>query len=160
GAYVTKLGDDEFGRMLLALWRDEGIDIRGVGIDQAAPTGIYFVRHGPEGHTFSYLRTGSAASRMQPADVPPALLRGAKFLHVSGISQAISASATDTVFHAIRVARDAGVRVAFDPNLRLKLWSLDRARAIITATIALADYFLPSIDDVRQIAGVDDLGAI
>jgi len=156
GAYVTKLGDDDFGRMCLALWKGEGVDTRGVGIDPAAHTGIYFVRHGPDGHAFSYLRAGSAASRMQPSDVPEALLRGAKFLHVSGISQAISASAVDTVFHAIGVARAAGVRVAYDPNLRLKLWPLERARAIITATIALADYFLPSIDDVRQVSGVEE----
>jgi 2-dehydro-3-deoxygluconokinase len=40
GAYVTKLGDDDFGRMCLALWAEEGVDTRGVGIDPAAPTGI------------------------------------------------------------------------------------------------------------------------
>jgi 2-dehydro-3-deoxygluconokinase len=79
---------------------------------------------------------------------------------VSGISQAISASATDTVFHAIRIARNAGVKVAYDPNLRLKLWPLDRARAIIMATIPLADYFLPSLDDVRLVSGLDDPVAI
>ena len=69
GGYVTKIGDDEFGRMCLQLWSDEGIDTRGVTTDSAAPTGIYFVRHGKQGHTFSYLRAGSAASRVQPSDV-------------------------------------------------------------------------------------------
>ena len=143
GSYFTRLGDDEFGRMCLQLWRDEGVDARDVTIDATAPTGIYFVRHGPEGHTFTYLRAGSAASLMQPSDVPAQLIERAKFLHVSGISQAISASATDTVFHAIRSAIAAGVKVAYDPNLRLKLWPLDRARATISATIPLVDYFLP-----------------
>ena len=128
-AYITKLGDDEFGRMFLALWNEEGIDTEGVSIDSSAPTGIYFVRHGKDGHTFSYLRTGSAASRMQPADVPAPLIERARYLHVSGISQAISASAADSVFHAINIARAARVKVAYDPNLRLKLWPLERARA-------------------------------
>jgi 2-dehydro-3-deoxygluconokinase len=160
GAYVTKLGDDEFGRMCLDLWQGEGIETAGVGIDPASPTGIYFVRHGKDGHTFSYMRAGSAASRMQPADVPEALVREARYLHVSGISQAISASATETVFHAIHVARGAGVRVAYDPNLRLKLWTLERASAVIAATIPLTDYFLPSLDDVRLIAGLADPLAI
>jgi 2-dehydro-3-deoxygluconokinase len=159
-AYVTKLGDDEFGRMCLGLWSEEGIDTEGVGIDTSAPTGIYFVRHGRDGHTFSYLRTGSAASRMQPADVPAPLIERARYLHVSGISQAISASATDSVFHAIHIARAAGVKVAYDPNLRLKLWPLDRARAVILATIPLTDYFLPSLDDVRLLSGLDDPVAI
>jgi 2-dehydro-3-deoxygluconokinase len=160
GAYVTKIGDDEFGRMCLALWRDEGIDIQGVGTDASAPTGIYFVRHGNAGHTFSYLRAGSAASRMQPADIPTPLIERARYLHVSGISQAISASASDSVFHAIRIARAVGVKVAYDPNLRLKLWSLARARAVIVATIPLTDYFLPSLDDVRLMSGLDDPVAI
>ncbi len=160
GGYVTKLGNDEFGRMCLQLWADEGVDTEGVGVDSTAPTGIYFVRHDKDGHTFSYLRAGSAASRMQPSDVPPKLIERAKFMHVSGISQAISASATDTIFHAVRIARESGIKVAYDPNLRLKLWPLERARAIMTATIPLADYFLPSLDDVRAISGVDDPAAI
>jgi 2-dehydro-3-deoxygluconokinase len=160
GGYITKLGDDEFGRMLLRLWHDEKIDTAGVAIDATAPTGIYFVSHSTHGHTFSYLRAGSAASRMQPSDVPAELIRQAHFLHVSGISQAISASATETVFHAIRVAREAGIKVTYDPNLRLKLWPLDRAREVILATIPQVDYFLPSLDDVRLVFSLDDPAAI
>ena len=156
GAYITKLGDDTFGHMLLQLWHDENVDTEGVAIDAAAPTGIYFVSHGTHGHMFSYLRAGSAASCIRPSDVPAALVERARILHVSGISQAISASATDTVFHAINVARAAGVKVSYDPNLRLKLWPIDRARAIICATIPLTDYFLPSLDDVRLVCGEDD----
>ena len=52
-AYVTRLGDDAFGRMFLDLWRREGLDTSGVGIDLDAPTGIYFVTHGARGHEFS-----------------------------------------------------------------------------------------------------------
>ena len=156
GAYITKLGDDEFGRMCLGLWIEEGIDTEGVGIDPAAPTGIYFVRHRRDGHTFSYLRTGSAASRMRPADVPASLIARARYLHVSGISQAISTSATETVLHAIGIARASGVKVAYDPNLRLKLWPLDRAREVIVATMPLVDYFLPSLDDVLLVSGLNE----
>jgi 2-dehydro-3-deoxygluconokinase len=159
-AYVTRLGDDDFGRMCLDLWRDENVDSSGVAIDPSAPTGIYFVRHDRDGHSFSYLRSGSAASRMQPADLPAALLQSAAYLHVSGISQAISASATDTVREAIRIAREAGVKVAYDPNLRLKLWPLERAREVILATIPQCDQFLPSLDDVRLLSGLDEPGDI
>jgi len=154
-AYVTRLGDDDFGRWLLDLWRIENVDARAVAIDANAATGIYFVHHGAAGHTFSYLRRGSAASRMGPSDMPQALIRSARFLHVSGISQAISASATDAVAHAIEVARAAGVRVSYDPNLRLALWPLARARAVIAATAARCDEFLPNLDELRLISGRD-----
>jgi 2-dehydro-3-deoxygluconokinase len=159
-AYVTRLGNDDFGRMLLDLWRREGVDSDEVGIDATAPTGIYFVRHDTGGHSFSYLRAGSAASRMQPADVPTDLVCSSRILHVSGISQAISASATEAVVHAVQVARAAGVLVAYDPNLRLKLWPLERAREVIMATIPLSDHFLPSLDDVQQVSGLTSPDAI
>src|SRR5450631_1725478 len=95
-AYITRIGGDPFGKALLNLWREEGVDVSGVTIDETASTGVYFVFHSPTGHSFTYLRAGSAASRMRPADVPIALIEQAKYLHVSGISQAISASACDS----------------------------------------------------------------
>jgi sugar/nucleoside kinase (ribokinase family) len=78
---------------------------------------------------------------MDAATLPLEVIRGARLLHVSGISQAISATACDAVFAAIEAAKAAGVRVSFDPNLRLKLWSLPRARALIAATAAHCDWF-------------------
>ena len=159
-AYVSRVGDDAFGRALLRLWADEGVDTRGVATDATAPTGVYFVTHGPAGHEFSYLRSGSAASKMDAATLPLDVIRGARLLHVSGISQAISAMACDAVFAAIEAAKQAGARISFDPNLRLKLWSLPRARAVIAATAAQCDWFLPSLDDVRTLSGQSDSRAI
>jgi 2-dehydro-3-deoxygluconokinase len=157
--YFTRVGDDEFGRMLLGLWREEGVDASCVQVDAAAPTGLYFVTHGPHGHEFSYRRAGSAASLMRPADLPAGLVAGARMLHVSGISQAISASAAATVHAAIVQARGAGVQVAYDPNLRLRLWPLERAREVIRATIALVDVFLPGLDEMRIVSGLDHADA-
>ena len=159
-AYVTRLGDDEFGKQFLALWREEGLDTSGVSIDHEAHTGVYFIHYGPQGHVFSYLRAGSAASRMRPEHLPLDLVRDAKFFHTSAISQAISASACDTVFAAIDAAKSAGVKFAYDSNLRLRLWPLPRAKAVITATIPLADYFLPSLDDVKVLCGLEQPDAI
>jgi 2-dehydro-3-deoxygluconokinase len=154
-AYVTRLGDDEFGRMFLALWKAEGVDASGVGIDPQAHTAVYWVSHGPQGHVFSYLRTGSAASRMRPADLPLDMVRTGRFVHASGISMAISASASDTVLAAFEAARGAGAKVSFDSNLRVKLWPLARARAMIGAAAGLADYFFPSIEDARALSGLE-----
>ena len=158
--YVTRLGDDAFGRRFLDLWAAEGVDMRGVAIDAEAPTGVYFVTHGAHGHEFSYLRAGSAASRMRPETLPHDVVRAARLLHVSGISQAISASACDTVFAAIDIARAAGAMVLYDPNLRLKLWPLPRARATILATMALCNWCVPSLDDARVLFDGGDAAAI
>lgn len=148
-SYVTRVGNDRFGRMFLDLWASEGIDTSGVAVDSEAPTGVYFVAHGAQGHEFSYLRAGSAASRMTPESLPLDRIRAANLVHASGISQAISASACDAVFAAFDAARASGAVVTYDPNIRVKLWPLARARAIVMATVALSTWCLPSEEDVR-----------
>ena len=159
-AYLTRIGTDTFGDAFMKLWAEEGIETSGIERDPRAPTGIYFITHGPDGHDFDYRRAGSAASLMEPASLPADMIAGARLLHVSAISQAISESATDTVFAAIEIARAAGALVAYDTNLRLKLWPLARARAVILATIGDCDIVLPGHDDAALLLGTKDPDAI
>lgn len=154
--YVTALGDDIYGRAFRDLWAAEGVDARGVHTDADAYTALYIVTHGEAGHAFSFFRAGSAAARYRPADLPLDLIRGAKVLHLSGISLAISTSACDACYAAVATAKAAGVKVSFDTNLRQRLWPLDRARAIIGDMLSLADVALPSLDDVATLWGDDD----
>jgi len=153
--YITQLGDDVFGDRLMALWQAECVDTRGVVRVAGGETGLYFVTHGEHGHRFSYRRAGSAASRMTPAALPAGLVEGARWLHVSGISQAISTSACDTVFEAIARARAAGTKVSFDLNFRPALWPEPRALAMARAALAQCDLFFPSVDEVQALTGLD-----
>jgi len=142
------------------LWREEAVDTDAVRVDAQAPTGVYFVSHDASGHHFDYLRAGSAASRYRPQDLPREALASASFLHLSGISLAISASACDAAFEAMSTIRAAGGKVSFDTNLRLKLWPLARARATMREAFSLTDVCLPSWDDVTAVTGLDDRDAI
>ena len=158
--YVTAVGKDDFGDSFMELWRREAVDVSRVMRSPDAHTGIYFVSHGKTGHSFSYFRAGSAASRLKPQDIPEDYIGRANILHVSGLSQAISDSACDAVFRAIDIARDNQVKVSYDTNLRLKLWPLERARAIIHAAMSQCDIALPGLDDARQLTGLQDADAI
>lgn len=155
-SYITRLGKDEFGDSFVSLWQEEGIDTSCVDRDPDAATGIYFISRKGSEHFFTYYRRDSAASLMTPDFLPADVIRNARLLHISGISQAISTSACDTVFAAIDMARKAGTLVSYDPNLRLKLWPQDRARAVIHETIALSDLVFPSLDDARSLTGLED----
>lgn len=159
-AYATRLGDDIFGAEIRDLIRREAIDEAGVIDGGEAPTGIYFVTHGPKGHVFTYRRKDSAASLMTPADLKPDLIAAAKFLHASGISQAISGSAADTVTAAIMIARGAGVAVSFDTNFRPRLWSAQQARPVIEAAAASTNILKTSIEDSQALLGLDAPSAI
>lgn len=163
-AYLSRVGDDVFGRDLLSLWNTEGVDTSGVEVDAQAPTGLYFVSHGPSGHEFTYRRAGSAAARMSAQwlreGAAGQVVRDAQFLHVSGISLAISPQAREAAFAAMEIARENGTRVSFDANLRLKLWTLQEARPAMEQAIALADVFLPSMDEIAVLTGLHDPQAV
>ncbi len=157
-AYLTRLGIDRWGERLMDLWQRENVDTTAVLRDASAATGMYFVSHDAQGHHFSYARTGSAASRMQPADATTwqSTIAASRWLHLSGISLAISASACDTALAAMHLARTSGTHVAFDSNLRLSLWPLARAQACITHAIGLCDLFLPSLEDMTALTGLTE----
>jgi len=158
--FVSAIGDDPFGRLLADMWQAEQVDTTYVRIDRAAPTGGYFVTHGADGHQFDYLRAGSAASRYATGDLPLDALAAAKAVHLSGISLAISTAACDAAFAAIDHARRHGAKVSFDTNLRLKLWPLARARAVMREALRQTDICLPSWDDVTALPGANDRDAI
>ena len=154
--YVSAVGDDLLGRDLMRLWQFEQLDTALTAIDSGAITGLYFVTHGEHGHEFSYRRAGSAAAKMQLNKVQCEALQQTKWLHYSGISQAISENARKQCAMAVRVARTAGGKISFDSNLRLKLWSLEDAKLHMIPAIMASDLFLPSLDDVTQLSGLSD----
>jgi 2-dehydro-3-deoxygluconokinase len=158
--YLTSVGQDWMGDAFLDLWRSEGVDASRVTRHPMAPTGVSFVTHSAAGHKFDYLRRNSAASLMTPEGLAADYIAGAKVFHLSAIGQAISDSARATCDAAIDAARQAGVKVSYDTNLRLRLWELDVARTVIDATIARCDIALPSLDDSRQLTGLEEPEAI
>ena len=153
-------GADPFGERFERFWQKEGIDTSHVVRDPEAPTGLYFIARKYGRHGFTYYRRGSAASRMEPGFLRPDYIRGARLLHVTGISQAIGQGPRDTVAAAMDTARAAGVLVSYDPNLRPALWPLEPARGVIHKTAALASVIFPSMEDAQLLTGLDSPEAI
>ena len=153
-AYLSRIGADVFGMRLLELWAEEGVSVEGVTVEQGADTGLYFVNHDAQGHHFLYRRKDSAASHLAPADVSEQLLSRAKWLHFSGISQAISASAAEATHHAMTLAKKHGTHISYDLNFRPRLWSVEAALVAATSTLRYCDVFFPSVDEVQLLTGL------
>lgn len=158
--YLTAVGRDMAGDSFMALWAQEGMDTTTVLRSERHQTGVYFVTHDRDGHHFLHYRANSAAAMMTPDDVLGDAIRAARMLYVSGISQGISTSACDAVFHAIGLARAHGVKVAYDTNYRPRLWPPARAAAVMWAAMASVDYALPGLEDVVTLTGLTDPQAI
>ncbi|MBD2870505.1 sugar kinase [Paenibacillus arenilitoris] len=154
------LGDDPFGKLILKTLRGEGVDISRAKLSSDAPTGMMFREHVAGRLAVHYFRKHSAASRMLPEELDEDYIRGAKLLHVTGITAALSDNCRKTVRRAIDIAKEAGVLVSFDPNLRLKLWTIEEAREALLPLAEDADYFLPGWDELKLLYDTDDYGAI
>jgi len=145
--YVTRVGDDPFGPFLLESWQSEGIDVLQAR-EVPGFNGLYLISLLPGGEReFVYYRKGSAASTLEPSDLDERAIAGAKVLHVSGVTQALSPSCRQTVLAAARLAHRHGVQVSFDPNLRVRLWSLEEAQAAMAELLPFVDIVFPSAPD-------------
>ncbi|HET7559841.1 MAG TPA: sugar kinase [Limnochordia bacterium] len=155
--WISRLGDDQFGRFVLAQIRGEGVDTSGVRTDASAPTGIYFKETREVGGTeVVYYRRGSAASKLERSDLDLDYLGAAKVFLVSGITAALSANCRDALEWAIAQVRRRGVTVALDPNVRLKLWSAAEAREVLVRLCRSADWVLPGLDEAELMTGCAD----
>ena len=154
--WASRLGADSMGRYLLATLRAEGIDCSHVVCDPGQRTGFMFKGKVADGGDppIEYHRTGSAASRVGPADVDEPWLRSARHLHATGVFPALSDSCMAAAQRAIAVMREAGRSVSFDPNLRPQLWpSVEAMRAGVNRLAAQADWVLPGLDEGRLLTG-------
>jgi len=155
--WISRLGNDEFGRYVLSAVRGEGVDTSQVTWDDEAPTGVYFKERLPlGGGQVYYYRRGSAASRLSPSHLDPEYIRSAKVLVGSGITPALSRTCRDALQRAVEIARQAGAAFIFDPNLRLKLWPADEARRVLLEFAAQADYVLPGREEAEFLTGCND----
>lgn len=155
--WFSRVGDDEFGRFIVNTIRGEGVDVSRVIVDEKNPTGVLFKeRYLHTNPNVYYYRSNSAASNLSVYDIDEKYIKSARVLHVTGITLAISKSAQEAVFKAMRIAKENGVLVSFDPNIRLKLWSIDEAIPKIREALSLCDIAFPGIDEVRMIFGLKE----
>lgn len=133
---ITRVGDDEFGKLVINFLRGEGVDVSRVKIDDSAPTGIYFIqRHYPVPgeSTVFYYRHGSAASRLSPDDIDEEYVLNYRGAILTGITPALSSSCYAAVEKMYRIAKSSGLDIVFDTNIRMKLWrDASRARTALT----------------------------
>ncbi|MEZ0117538.1 sugar kinase [Heyndrickxia faecalis] len=146
--WISKLGQDEFGELVLSTVRGEGVNISRVTRDSSSPTGIFFKEFLHDGHVrVHYYRAHSAASRLEKRDIDENYIRNAKYLYLTGITPALSGSCREAVFTAIEYAKKYGIQIVFDPNIRKKLWKDADAKEIILRIAKKADIVLPGMGE-------------
>lgn len=147
-SWFSRLGSDEFGLYVRNFIRGEGVDTSRVIFDDLYPTAVFFKeRQTSHESNVYYYRSNSAARHIGPEDIDEQWIASAKYLHLTGITPALSKSCEAAVHHAIDIAQRNGVTVVFDPNLRLKLWTQQEAKKALQSLARRADIVLPGFDE-------------
>ena len=161
--WVSRIGNDSFGRYTLQQLDKEGVDSRQVSVDARYPTGFQLKSKVEDGSDplVEYFRKGSAASHLSVEDFNDDYFGAARHLHLSGVAAGISASSLALSRHAAQAMRRMGKTISFDPNLRPVLWSSEREMATqLNALAGFADWVLPGINEGKILTGYDRPEAI
>ena len=151
--FIGVVGDDGFGRLLLDRLQADGVDCTHVRVMPDNTTGVAFVAYFRDGsRSFLYHWRHAAAGQLAPADVSPAYLAGTRWLHVTGCNLAITDSAREACYAALRgVPADA--TVSFDPNIRPGVLSMQQIRELCRPAIKRASVVLPSLGEAAMLTG-------
>lgn len=150
-----RIGADAMGDRLLAFWRAQGVDVSGVLRDPGAATGLYLNEPTPSGdHRFTYWRTGSAGSRLEPADLDNEFFTGLGALVITGVTLAVSSTSAATARHAVERARAADTIVAHVLNHRPALGGEPGEQAALARS---SDILIASAEDAQAVFGVADV---
>jgi 2-dehydro-3-deoxygluconokinase len=144
-AWVSRVGADPLGEMLLDRLGESGVDTRLVEVDPTAPTGVFFKDPGPDGTRVHYYRRGSAAAcmgRQVWARVD------ARVAHLSGVTPALSGSCADLVAHGLD---SKPATMSFDVNFRPALWSAQDAAPVLADLANRADLVFVGLDEAETL---------
>ena len=122
-AFLSRVGDDPFGKGFMQLWNRSGVDTALVEVDSQRNTGLYFVSFEGKSHKLTYYRKNSAASVIQPECITKKIVEPFSSIHLSGISIGMSASAQATGIRLVQLANQLGKIVSFDVNYRSAQWN-------------------------------------
>lgn len=157
-AFIGKVGRDSFGNLLEAAVREQGICTDGLRFDEDVPTTLAFVHTKPDGdRDFSFYRNPGADMMLGQEEVSRELIESAKIFHFGSLSMT-SERAEAATRYAIETAKESGVLVSFDPNLRPPLWEdLQTAREKIQYGLSQCDILKISDNEVEFMTGQKDI---
>jgi 2-dehydro-3-deoxygluconokinase len=158
-AWVSKLPKNGLGYMIRDRAQEFGVDCSHIVWSDKGRAGIYFVEFGasPRASSVLYDRANSAISMIQPGEVDwPKVFKGSKHFHMSGITPALSASATQVTAEALKAAKKAGCTVSYDLNYRKKLWTPADAKKVQEPMMADVDVLITTEEDTNVVFGIKE----
>ncbi|MFS0646275.1 sugar kinase [Siminovitchia sp. 179-K 8D1 HS] len=154
--WISSLGDDEFGKVIYNFARGEGIDVSDVSLSERYATSVYFkeIQENGSGKSF-YYRQPSPLLELTVDKINESVLKNVDLLHISGVYLAVCKHNIEVVQKLIDLAKKLHIPISFDPNLRLKLWTIEEARAVYETIYPSVTIFLAGAEEFELLFGSD-----
>lgn len=155
--WISRLGNDEFGKYIYNFVRGEGIDVSEVKLVDGYPTSLNFkeIMEDGDGSTY-YYRSNSPTLTLSNESITESYFEKAKLLHITGVFPAIDEKNIEIIHTAISEAKKQNLLISFDPNIRLKLWTKERAREVLRQFLPHVDIFLAGLEEAELLLGTND----
>lgn len=150
-AWTSRVGADDFGRLVVRQIRGEGVDVSAVEVDQERPTGFMLLAPHSYGAVVDYHRGGSAASAMDEGMVMALQNASPRVVVLSGITPALGEGPAAATLACARRAVDLGATVVLDVNHRARLWDADRAGRVLTTLLDHVDVLVGSPEELKLV---------
>lgn len=161
-SYITRLGEDPLGLYVKKFIDKEKLGTEFITFDSLNKTGLMLKSKVSNGDPITaYYRRGSAFSHITPEDIDNINFDGVELLHVTGIPPALSLSSREATYRLIERAKERGIYVTFDPNLRPDLWESEEVMVNVINDLAKkCDLILPGVAEGLILVGSDDVEKI
>lgn len=159
-AFIGKVGDDFLGRHLKAVVEEVGIDTRNLLLDEKVHTTLAFVHTYPGGdRDFSFYRDPGADMNLRAEEVDEALIADSKIFHFGSLSMT-HPGIREATKKALRIAKEQGCIISYDPNLRPPLWNtLEEAKEQIAFGMTQCDILKISDNEIQWFTDLEDYDA-
>lgn len=158
--FLGQLGNDSLSQMVYNIVKEQGVDLSHCVKSSEGQIGLAFIEYLPTGRNYQYYRENSVGSRYSAQKLDAQYIKDAFALHYSGMLLELSEEMRSACIKAVEIAKENGVLVSFDPNIRKELMHTPLARQRLEDALKTADVIAPTLDEGKFITGCEKPGDV
>ncbi|MGI6031400.1 MAG: sugar kinase [Eubacteriales bacterium] len=158
--FIGKVGKDALSQFVSETIVQQGVDLSGTVSSDQGQIGLAFIEYTQQGRNYQFYRKNSVGSAYARQDVKEEYIEEAFLLHYSGMLLELSEDMLGACKRAVEIARQHGVLVSFDPNIRKELLSREGAKERLMEAVRTADLIMPTMEEAQYLTGCSDVKEI
>lgn len=160
GGFIGKVGRDSLSRLATGTLAAQGVDVSHLTVSDEGQIGLAFLEYLSEGRNYQYYRKNSVGSLLRPEELDEEYIASAFAVHFPGMLLELTCEMRGSCQRLVEIAREKGVLVSFDPNIRREIAADEDARQRLLWAVRNADIVAPTLEEGRMITGEKTVGNV